>query len=65
MPDGRQPAPGGWIRLVLEVDDLDDVVRRLRAGPTVFRNQAISAPGGRQVLIEDSSGNPIELFEPR
>ncbi len=65
MPDGRQPVAGGWNRVVVEVHDLDDLVRRLQASPTIFRNQVISGPGGRQVLIEDPSGNPIELFEPR
>jgi glyoxylase I family protein len=65
MPDGRRPEAGGWNRLVLEVDDLDGVVAGLRAAGSVFRNDPISGPGGRQVLIEDPSGNPIELFEPR
>jgi catechol 2,3-dioxygenase-like lactoylglutathione lyase family enzyme len=65
MPDGRRPEPGGWNRLVLEVDDLADVVARLRAAGGAFRNEPISGPGGHQVLVEDPSGNPVELFEPR
>jgi catechol 2,3-dioxygenase-like lactoylglutathione lyase family enzyme len=65
MPDGRRPEPGGWNRLVLEVDDLAAVVDRLRASGAAFRNEPISGPGGRQVLIEDPSGNPVELFESR
>jgi catechol 2,3-dioxygenase-like lactoylglutathione lyase family enzyme len=65
MPDGRRPQPGGWNRLVIEVDDLDGVVERLRAAGVPFRNAPISGPGGRQVLVEDPSGNPIELYEPR
>jgi catechol 2,3-dioxygenase-like lactoylglutathione lyase family enzyme len=65
MPDGRQPVPGGWNRIVVEVDDLDEVVARLRAAGTGFRNEPISGPGGRQVLVEDPAGNPIELFESR
>ncbi|HCT77274.1 MAG TPA: hypothetical protein DGT23_11925 [Micromonosporaceae bacterium] len=64
MPDGRRPEPGGWNRLVLEVDDLDVLVEQLRAARTTFRNEPISGPGGRQVLIEDTSGNPVELFQP-
>lgn len=64
MPDGRQPEPGGWNRLVLEVDDLLDVVARLKEAGGSFRNDIISGPGGKQILIEDPSGNPIELFQP-
>lgn len=63
MPDGRRPAPGGWNRLVLEVDDLDALIERLGAAGVTFRNDPISGPGGRQVLIEDPSGNPVELFQ--
>jgi len=65
MPDGRKPAPGGWNRIVLEVSDLDQVVAGLRSRRTAFRNEIIEGPGGRQILVEDPSGNPIELFEPR
>ena len=64
MPDGRQPEPGGWNRIVIEVDDLAATVDRLRAAGTHFRNDIISGPGGRQILAEDPAGNPIELFEP-
>lgn len=65
MPDGRQPEPGGWNRLVIESEDLDALVKALKSAGVVFRNEVISGPGGRQVLVEDPSGNPIELFEGR
>jgi len=65
MPDGAQPAPGGWNRLVLEVDDLDARVTALRAAGVRLRSDIVSGPGGRQLLIEDPSGNPVELFTPR
>jgi catechol 2,3-dioxygenase-like lactoylglutathione lyase family enzyme len=65
MPDGRQPQPGGWNRLVLEVDDLDAMVARLRGGGVPMRNEVVSGPGGRQILCDDPSGNPFELFETR
>ena len=65
MPDGAQPAPGGWNRLVLEVDDLDARVAALRATGVHARGDIVSGPGGRQWLIEDPSGNPVELFTPR
>lgn len=64
MPDGRQPVAGGWNRFVLEVDDLAQTVERLRAAGARFRNDIVSGPGGKQVLVEDGSGNPIELFQP-
>ena len=64
MPDGRKPEPGGWNRIVIQFDDLEPVVARLRAAGVTFRNEIISGPGGKQVLAEDPSGNPIELFEP-
>ena len=63
MPDGAQPGPGGWNRLVIEVDDLDATIAKLRAAGARFRNEPIAGPGGRQVLAEDPSGNPVELFE--
>jgi catechol 2,3-dioxygenase-like lactoylglutathione lyase family enzyme len=63
MPDGRQPEAGGWNRLVLEVDDIVSVVEELLAAGATFRNEIISGPGGQQVLLEDPSGNPIELFQ--
>lgn len=64
MPDGRQPGPGGWNRIHLIVDDIESEVARLRAAGVPFRNGIISGPGGKQVLIDDPSGNPIELFQP-
>jgi len=64
MPDGRKPEPGGWNRLVVTVDDLDSTVTRLSQAGTVFRNEIVVGPGGRQILCDDPSGNPIELFEP-
>lgn len=65
MPDGRQPEPGGWNRLVLEVDDLATLVTQLKATGIKFRNEIIEGPGGKQILAEDPSGNPLELFEAR
>jgi catechol 2,3-dioxygenase-like lactoylglutathione lyase family enzyme len=64
MPDGRQPEPGGWNRIHLIVDDIRLEVERLRAEAVTFRNDVLTGPGGSQVLIEDPSGNPIELFQP-
>jgi catechol 2,3-dioxygenase-like lactoylglutathione lyase family enzyme len=65
MPDGRKPEPGGWNRIHLIVDDIAAEVDRLRAAGVSFRNDIISGPGGRQILLDDPSGNPIELFQPR
>ena len=65
MPDGRQPEPGGWNRFVIEVDDLAAVIEGLGAAGGVFRNDVVTGPGGRQILVEDPDGNPIELFEAR
>ena len=64
MPDGQTPRPGGWNRIQLEVANLDEEVERLRAGGARFRNEIVEGVGGRQILVEDPSGNPIELFEP-
>ena len=64
MPDGRVPAPGGWNRIHFIVEDLAADVERLRAAGLTFRNDIISGPGGQQILLEDPSGNPIELFQP-
>jgi catechol 2,3-dioxygenase-like lactoylglutathione lyase family enzyme len=64
MPDGTMPAPGGWNRFSLEVDDLDDTVAELRAAGARFRNEIVEGVGGRQILVEDPSGNPVELFQP-
>ncbi len=65
LPDGRAPGPGGWNRLVIEVRDLEAVVSKLLKAGATFRNEIISGPGGKQVLVEDPSGNPVELFEAR
>ena len=64
MPDGRTPGPGGWNRIHLIVDDIKAEVERLGAEGVAFRNQIVSGPGGRQILLEDPSGNPVELFQP-
>ncbi len=64
MPDGRTPQPGGWNRIHLIVDDLVGEVERLRAAGLTFRNDIVTGPGGQQILLEDPSGNPIELFQP-
>ena len=64
MPDGTVPEPGGWNRVVVQVDDLPARVEALQNSGVGFRNEIVSGPGGRQILCEDPSGNPIELFEP-
>jgi tRNA-Thr(GGU) m(6)t(6)A37 methyltransferase TsaA len=64
MPDGTRPEPGGWNRFSIEIDDLEGAVARLRAGGARFRNDIVAGVGGKQILIEDPSGNPVELFEP-
>ena|SRR6478672_4490766 len=64
MPDGQSPAPGGWNRIQLEVEDLVDTVEQLKRAGARFRNQIVNGNGGQQILIEDPSGNPIELFQP-
>ena len=64
MPDGRQPGPGGWNRIHLLVDDINAEVARLRGAGVSFRNDVVTGPGGKQILLDDPSGNPIELFQP-
>jgi len=64
MPDGSKPAPGGWNRIQLEVADLAGEVERLRQANVHFRNDIVTGNGGTQILLDDPSGNPIELFEP-
>jgi hypothetical protein len=64
MPDGTQPAPGGWNRFSLEVEDLERLVEALRAAGVHFRNDVVTGVGGKQILLDDPSGNPVELFEP-
>ena len=64
MPDGRRPGPGGWNRIHLIVEDLSAEVNRLRAAGVHFRNDIVSGPGGLQILVEDPSGNVVELFQP-
>jgi catechol 2,3-dioxygenase-like lactoylglutathione lyase family enzyme len=64
MPDGRKPEPGGWNRLVVQVPDIAATASALRDVGATFRNDVISGPGGAQVLVEDPSGNPVELFQP-
>jgi catechol 2,3-dioxygenase-like lactoylglutathione lyase family enzyme len=64
MPDGTLPAPGGWNRISLEVADIEADVDRLRAAGAVFRNEIVTGVGGRQILVDDPSGNPVELFQP-
>ncbi|MEA2521868.1 MAG: hypothetical protein QOI81_1514 [Actinomycetota bacterium] len=63
MPDGAQPEPGGWNRFVIDVDDIETEVARLRAAGLRFRNDIVSGPGGKQILIDDPAGNPVELFQ--
>ena len=63
MPDGRKPEAGGWNRIHFVVDDIEAEVERLRTEGVRFRNDIVTGPGGKQILIEDSAGNPIELFE--
>ena len=63
MPDGAEQRPGGWNRIVLYVDDLDATMRALTGAGARFRNQVETGPGGRQVLVDDPDGNPVELHE--
>jgi catechol 2,3-dioxygenase-like lactoylglutathione lyase family enzyme len=64
MPDGTVPQPGGWNRFAIEVEDLAAMVEGLRKGGAHFRNQIVTGVGGKQIIVEDPSGNPIELFQP-
>jgi catechol 2,3-dioxygenase-like lactoylglutathione lyase family enzyme len=64
MPDGRRPEPGGWNRIHLLVDDIDAEVERLRAAGVRFRSEVVTGPGGRQIVLDDPAGNPVELFQP-
>lgn len=65
LKDGRQPVPGGWNRLVIPVKDLAATVARLDALGVPFRARPLKGPGGQQALVEDPSGNPVEIFQPR
>jgi catechol 2,3-dioxygenase-like lactoylglutathione lyase family enzyme len=64
MPDGSTPGPGGWNRIHFIVDDIEAEVARLRAAGVRFRSGVVSGPGGKQIVLDDPSGNPIELFQP-
>ncbi len=64
MPDGRKPQAGGWNRLVIEVEDIESVVSSMKDAGVPFRNNIVTGPGGKQIVAEDPSGNPIEIFEP-
>jgi len=64
MPEGQRPAPGGWNRFQIEVDNLETTVEKLKSAGAQFRNEIVTGNGGKQILIEDPSGNPIELFQP-
>ena len=64
MPDGTQPGPGGWNRIHLLVDDIGTEVERLREAGMSFRSDVVTGPGGKQIVLDDPSGNPIELFQP-
>ena len=64
MPEGTVPSPGGWNRFMIEVSDLASVVEKLRGAGAHFRNDIVTGVGGKQILVDDPSGNPVELFEP-
>jgi catechol 2,3-dioxygenase-like lactoylglutathione lyase family enzyme len=64
MPAGQHPAPGGWNRIQIEVEDLEATVEKLKGAGARFRNEIVSGNGGKQILVEDPSGNAIELFQP-
>lgn len=63
VPDGRKPEAGGWNRIVIEVDNLEETIEAMKKADVSFRNEMISGPGGKQILANDPSGNPIELFQ--
>lgn len=63
LADGSKPTPGGWNRLVLETDDLASLVEKLKGSGAQLRSDIVSGPGGKQILVNDPSGNPVELFE--
>ncbi|MGD8830913.1 MAG: VOC family protein [Pseudomonadales bacterium] len=64
MPDGSKPLPGGWTRIQVQVDDIEGEVDRLRTAGLTFRNDVLRGVGGAQILLDDPSGNPVELFQP-
>lgn len=64
MPDGTRQTPGGWNRFAIEVDNLDAIVGQLRAAGVHFRNDVVTGVGGKQLIVDDPSGNPVELFQP-
>lgn len=64
MPNGDSPRSGGWNRLVIQVEDLPATVEQMKAAGVRFRNEIVTGPGGKQILAEDPSGNPVELFQP-
>jgi len=64
MPDGRKPAPGGWNRVVVEVGNLEAHVSAMKGKGVAFRNEIVTGPGGKQILVEDGCGNVVELFQP-
>ena len=63
MPDGRHPQPGGWNRIVIIAENLDSMIEKLKNGDIKFRSEIVTGPGGRHILIDDPSGNPLEIFE--
>ncbi len=65
MPDGTKPSPGGWNRIHFVVDDIETEIERLRAAGVTFRSDIVRGPGGAQIVLNDPSGNPVELFQPR
>ena len=64
MPDGTKQRPGGWNRFAIEISDLESVVKQLRTAGVQFRNDIVTGVGGKQIIVDDPSGNPVELFEP-